>query len=133
MSNRKLGNTFETELCGILYTNGFWVHNLAQNSAGQPADVIAVRHGKAHLIDCKVCSGKGFALSRVEENQDLSMNLWREYGNGEGWFALKLNDGRIFMVSHNRIKRSAVERAVMRIAKIEQEGQTIEDWMVTQW
>ena len=56
MSNKKLGNSFESELCEILSMYGFWCHNLAQNSAGQPADVIAVRNGKAYLIDCKVCS-----------------------------------------------------------------------------
>lgn len=39
MSNKKLGNAFEMELCNILSSHGFWVHNLAQNSAGQPADI----------------------------------------------------------------------------------------------
>ena len=65
MSNRKLGNSFEAELCEILFENGFWVHNLAQNQAGQPADIIAARNKVAYLIDCKVCSGNGFPLSRV--------------------------------------------------------------------
>lgn len=41
--NKKLGNNFETEFCEILSAHGFWVHNLAQNQAGQPADVIAVK------------------------------------------------------------------------------------------
>lgn len=133
MSNKKLGNAFETELCNILSAHDFWVHNLTQNSAGQPADIIAVRHGKAYLIDCKVCSGKGFALSRMEENQSLSMSLWRECGNGEGWFALKLNDGRIFMVSHNRIEHGAPLQSSLSIADIEWEGQEIDDWLVTAW
>ena len=55
-NNKKLGNDFESRFCEILYSEGFWVHNLAQNSAGQPADVIAARNGKTYLIDCKVCS-----------------------------------------------------------------------------
>lgn len=133
MSNRTLGNAFEAELCERLSAHGFWVHNLAQNSAGQPADIIAARNSKAHLIDCKVCFGKGFALSRMEENQNLSMSLWRECGNGEGWFALKLNDGRIFMVSHNRIERRASVQSSLSIADIEWEGQEIDDWVVTAW
>ena len=54
MSNKKLGNSFEAELCEILSQHGFWAHNLAQNAAGQPADVIAVKDGEAFLIDCKV-------------------------------------------------------------------------------
>ena len=45
-NNKKLGNDFESRFCEILYSEGFWVHNLAQNSAGQPADVIAARNGK---------------------------------------------------------------------------------------
>lgn len=100
MNNRKMGNSFETELCEILAAHGFWAHNMAQNSAGQPADVIAVKNRIAYLIDCKVCSGKGFALSRIEDNQDLSMSLWNQCGNGEGWFAMKLSDGTIHMIPH---------------------------------
>lgn len=64
-SNRKTGTTFESELCEILSQNGFWAHNLAQNSAGQPADVIAVRNKTAYLIDCKVCSRNKYSLSRI--------------------------------------------------------------------
>lgn len=72
-TNKKLGNTFEAELCEILFKHGFWSHNLAQNAAGQPADVIAVKHKTPYLIDCKVCSRGKFPLSRVEENQHLSI------------------------------------------------------------
>ena len=97
MSNKKLGNTFETELCEILAEEGFWTHNLAQNSDGQPADVIAVKSGEAYLIDCKVCSRGRFQFSRIEENQQFSMELWRECGNGEGWFALQFAS-QVYMV-----------------------------------
>ena len=83
MTNKKIGNDFESDFCEILFENGFWTHNLAQNASGQPADVIAARNGKTYLIDCKVCSNRGFALSRMEENQDLSMELWKDTGNGD--------------------------------------------------
>ncbi len=97
MSNKKEGNRFEAELCEILAEHGFWAHNLAQNAAGQPADVIAVRNKQAHLIDCKVCSYDFFSFSRLEDNQILSMDLWKDCGNGSGWFAVKFND-RIYMM-----------------------------------
>ena len=42
-SNKKLGNTFENEFCEMMFMRNFWVHNLAQNKSGQPADVIAVK------------------------------------------------------------------------------------------
>lgn len=98
-TNKKLGNTFEAELCETLFQKGFWAHNLAQNQAGQPADVLAVRNGVAYLIDCKVCSDNKFALSRVEENQSSAMELWRDSGNGEGWFALKIEDDVVMIRS----------------------------------
>ena len=101
-SNRAIGNDFENELCDILFDEGFWVHNLKQNEAGQPADVIAVRNEKAHLIDCKHCSSKGFDTSRIESNQETAMQLWGECGNGDGWFALKIDD-EIWMLSRSSI------------------------------
>lgn len=95
-TNKKIGNDFEGEFCEMLSKEGFWAHNLAMNSAGQPADVIAVRNGKAFLIDCKVCSNRGFTLSRIEENQELSMNLWENCGNTYGLFAM-LIDGEVYI------------------------------------
>ena len=98
ITNKKLGNDFETEFCEILRAHGFWAHNFAQKKEGQPADVIASRDGRPALIDCKVCSTKrGFRLDRREENQLLAMELWSKTGNGFGWFALKFDD-EIIMV-----------------------------------
>ena len=130
MSNKKAGNQFEAELCEILSMYGFWCHNLAQNSAGQPADVIAVRNGKAYLIDCKVCStDKGFALSRVEENQELSMDLWNECGNGQGWFAMKLPTGDIFMIPHFCLK-ACQNKSYLSPGEIYETGKPIEKWVM---
>lgn len=103
MNNRRMGNSFEEELCEILYSYGFWTTNLAQKKSGQPADVIAAKNNKAYLIDAKVCTNNSFPFSRIEENQDLSMDLWNECGNGSGWFALKTDDG-IYMMSHYSMK-----------------------------
>lgn len=131
MSNRKEGNQFEAELCETLSMYGFWCHNLAQNSAGQPADVIAVRNGKAYLIDCKVCStDKGFALSRVEENQELSMSLWEECGNGQGWFAMKLPTGDIFMMPHFAVRAHLNHQSYLSPGEIYETGKPIEKWVM---
>lgn len=129
MSNKRLGNTFERELADVLYKAGFWTHILSPNQAGQPADIISVRHGAAYLIDCKVCStGKGFSLSRMEENQDLAMEFWRECGNGEAWFAIKCPDG-IFMIPHVVVKTLRKSQAVMTPTDIKLRGEGIEQWM----
>ena len=131
MSNKKLGNSFEAELCEILSEHGFWCHNLAQNSSGQPADVIAARNGKAYLIDCKVCStAKGFALSRVEENQELSMGLWENCGNGQGWFAMKLPNGAIIMVPNIVVKAWSFDHSYMSASDIFENGKSLEKWVM---
>lgn len=128
-SNKKIGNHFEAELCEILFGLGFWAHNMAQNQAGQPADVIAVRNQLAYLIDCKVCSTtKGFDLRRVEDNQESAMELWRDRGNGEGWFAIKLPDGRIYLVAHCTIQAMRIGHSYMSETDIIERGYTPEEW-----
>ena len=101
--NKKLGNDFEQELCQILADAGYWTHNFASRKNGQPADIIAVKNGKAYLIDAKECTREIFPLKRMEYNQELSMGLWIECGNIEPYFALKARN-EIYMVSYVTIK-----------------------------
>ena len=129
MTNKRLGNDFEQEVCEILSKHGFWTHNMAQNKAGQPADIIAVKNKTAYLIDAKVCSSRGFALSRMEENQDLAMELWEECGNGQGWFALKVPTGEIYMIPHLNIKAYQQRQSVLSFAEIHELGKPIERWV----
>lgn len=131
MLNKKLGNDFERELGEILFEYGFWVHLLNANKDGQPADIIAVKNKMAFLIDAKVCTNKGFALSRVEENQDLAMDLWEERGNGQGWFALKV-DNQVYMIPHIHIKTYQSSKSILSTRDIEDIGIPIEKW-VTRW
>lgn len=128
MNNRTMGNGFEDELCEILSGYGFWAHNLKQSKSGQPADVIAVRNKVSYLIDAKVCSNNEFPLSRIEENQDLAMDLWNECGNGIGWFALK-NDSGVFMISHYVMKAYREKQSSLSAREIVELGQPIEKWV----
>lgn len=130
MNNKKSGNQFEAELCEILSQHGFWCHNLAQNSAGQPADVIAVKNGSAYLIDCKVCSTGIFSHRRIEENQSLAMDLWRECGNGTGWFALKFGDD-IYMVPNTTMTILCKHHSSLSKRLLEMSNFTLERWMET--
>ena len=116
-TNRKIGNSFETEFCELLFQHGFWCHNMAQNAAGQPADVIAVKNKTAYLIDCKVCSNNRFPLSRVEENQHFAMKTWKACGNGEGWFALKVED-EIIMIPHFSMVALSYEKSTLNLTDI---------------
>lgn len=133
MTNKKLGNNFEAELSEILFSNGFWVHRLSQNQAGQPADVLAVRNGKAYLIDCKVCSGKGFSTSRIEENQTLAMSEWYARGNGVAWFAIKFRDSdEVYMIPHLRFvfdKRTVYSENDLIKLCADSKGCLLKDWM----
>lgn len=99
MINKKLGNDFEQELCEILADAGYWVHNFANRKNGQPADIIAVKNTKARLIDAKVCSRDLFDFRRVEDNQQLAMDMWISCGNIEPCFALKCSDG-IYVIKY---------------------------------
>lgn len=128
MNNKTLGNSFEQELCEILSSHGFWVHLLNANKAGQPADIIAVKNKVSYLIDAKVCSDDKFPLSRVEENQDLAMDLWHECGNGIGWFALKLRS-QIYMISHYVMKAYKDKQYSLSANEIAELGLSIEKWV----
>ena len=130
MTNKKLGNDFETEFCTILRSHGFWAHNFAQKKEGQPADVIATRDERPALIDCKVCSTKrGFRLDRREENQLLSMDLWHKTGNGFGWFALKFDD-EIIMVMAPVLERLSAVKSSITLADIKENYHcTLKGWL----
>lgn len=124
MSNKKLGSTFERELAEVLYEHGFWVHLLNANQAGQPADIIAVKNKTAYLIDAKVCTNGTFPLSRVEENQDMAMSLWRACGNGEGWFALKFGD-EVWMIPYSTIVACKNRKSSMTVDTAEPFGEWV--------
>ena len=128
MTNKKIGNDFESDFCEILFEQGFWVHNFAQNQDGQPADVIAARNGKTYIIDCKACSVRGFALSRMEENQDLSMELWKSTGNGEGWFAVLIGE-QIVMIPHFTVKALRATQSYMNELELREYGTPLEKWL----
>ena len=131
MTNKKLGNDFEADLCEMLFKEGFWVHNFTQNQAGQPADIIAVKNGKAFLIDAKVCSDNKFSLSRIEENQKNSMDLWNDYcGNGTGWFALLVGD-EVFMMaySHIEVMNTVNFKPTLTLSDIVEKGMTLRKWV----
>lgn len=129
-SNKQLGNEFEKEFCEVLSNKGFWVLNVPQYTAGQPADVIAVKDGSSYLIDCKVCSGKGFMLSRIEDNQLLSMFLWKECGNGDGWFAIKTNEGEIWMINLPALEELKVLKSTVNHDDLKEYGQRLEEWLL---
>lgn len=128
MSNKKTGNEFEKKFCEILSERGFWVHNFAQNQDGQPADVIAIKNNTPYIIDCKVCEKGIFRLSRIEENQILSMRCWLDTGNTDAWFALKVGDD-ILMISYRRVMYAKERYSILITDEIYERGVLLEDWL----
>lgn len=127
--NRTTGGRFEQELSHILAENGFWVHVMQQNKAGQPADIIAVR-GRFHtLIDCKVCENGFFAFERIEDNQRSAMKRFFNRAGELSYFALKLPDGSIRMVSLERCE-TLKNRGKHRISAEDMQKET---WNLDSW
>lgn len=131
MTNKANGNKFEEELAQKLFNEGFWVHRLTQNSAGQPADIMAVKDGEAFLIDAKVCESDVFPFSRVEGNQRTAMELWKQCGNGTGWFAILMR-GEIYMLSYNSILDfESLKEKSLNYADILRNGYRFYNWVDT--
>lgn len=128
-TNRKTGVAFERDLCASLAGYGFWVHDLAQNRQGQPFDVIAVRNYVPHAIDCKDCARNVFRLDRMEENQITAMTRWRETGNGDGWFMLRLTSGEVFALGFGRLMSLAQTRKVLTETEIRTVGTPLAVWV----
>ena len=127
--NKTTGGRFEHELSHILAENGFWVHVMQQNKAGQPADIIAVR-GRFHtLIDCKVCDNGFFAFERIEDNQRSAMKRFFNRAGELSYFALKLPDGSIRMVSLERCE-TLKNRGKNRISAEDMQKET---WNLDSW
>jgi len=127
-SNRKLGNSFERQLAEQLAERGFWVHNFAQKKEGQPADIIAVRNRRAYLIDCKVCTQRGFNLNRIEDNQELAMTRWAEAGNGDAHFAIRVGNEVIMLDSHIALRMRQTQSA-LNLAALYRLGVLLEEWV----
>ena len=103
MNNKQAGTEFEREFCEILAIDGFWSHFMGGNRNGQPADIIAVRNGRAYLIDAKDCQNDRFVLSRIEDNQHMAMRCWEICGNNQGLFALKTSKG-VYMLTYGMVQ-----------------------------
>lgn len=129
MNQKNIGSAFEREFAEILSQQGFWVHRMQDNQNGQPFDLIAAKNKRTYVFDCKNCRDGVFRLSRIEENQQQAMRLWRETGNWEGMFAIRFS-GRIYLMPCHMLialskngTKSITEMDVIRY------GKHLEAWM----
>lgn len=129
MNNKKSGNDFEQEFAQTLAQNGYWVHGIASKRNGQPADMIAVKNGRPYLIDCKVCKSDVFPLNRIELNQHLAAERWRDCGNGEYWFSLKTSEGVFVVPYRNLIQFGRTGKTSVNLKQIRILGCRLEVWI----
>ena len=127
-SNKKLGNDFEQEVCAQLAKQGFWVHNFANRTNGQPADIIAAKADCIYLIDAKVCSNGSFQTSRIEENQVIAMKRWFQTGNKAVIFYFKLSNGEaVPLILENEEQLDALlQKKVLREEQLRKLGGRVE-------
>lgn len=127
MSNKAEGTKLEKEIARKLANYGFFVHLLQDRKNGQPADMIAAAHGRAYLIDCKDCQSGEFDLSRIEPNQHGAAKRWRETGNGEMVFALRMPNEAVWMLTYRDIEMA--DRKVFSAKNIRQlSDDTLDTW-----
>lgn len=98
MNNKKLGTAFEKFVCRKLAEDGWWVHFMIPDARGaQPCDIIAVKDGKAVIMDCKTSKDHIFRVGRLEDNQVYCFERWRQCGNSEPIIAIEYKDRCIFL------------------------------------
>lgn len=128
--NRSTGGRFEQELSRKLADAGFWVHVFQQNKSGQPADIVALIGHYHTLIDCKLISDdKGFPFERIEENQKLAMGMFHKRCYEPCYFALKLPDETVWMISMERLETQR-NRGKRRLTDMEIRKQA---WPLDKW
>lgn len=128
--NRSVGNQFESEFCDILGKHEFWAHNMQQNAHGQPADVVAIRGAFHTLIDCKhIADDNGFPFSEIRENQRSAMKMFQRRTGQLCYFAFKLPDNTMWMVTLERMDTLA-GRGKKRLTDEEIRTQT---WSLESW
>ena len=58
------------------------------------------------------------------------MRLWRQTGNGEGWFALLLTNGEIWFLSLADMESFMLNRKSIYLPDIRQCGLPLEAWVL---
>lgn len=131
--NRSVGTRFEAELCETLGQHGFWAHNMQQNAAGQPADIIAVRGAYHVLIDCKhISDDKGFPFSEIRENQRSAMKMFQRRCGRLCYFAFKLPDDTVWLITLDRMDTLAARgKKGLTDEEIRTQTWSLESWLAS--
>ena len=68
-------------------------------------------------------------MERIEENQSSAMFLWRETGNGEGWFALRMTNGAVYFLPFSKLESLSLLKTVLSASEIRQFSVPLREWV----
>ena len=78
-------------------------------------------------IFCETLFKYGFWVHNMAQNK--AMKLWKYSGNGHGVFALRLNDGRVYMIAHDLMIALSINQSSMGENLISHYGTPLESWV----
>ena len=58
------------------------------------------------------------------------MTLWHDTGNGEGWFALKMSNGEVYMVNFYAMSLYSGTQSSLSRRDIQTAGILFEEWVM---
>ncbi|MDY0291954.1 MAG: hypothetical protein RBR02_06430 [Desulfuromonadaceae bacterium] len=105
-NNKKLGSSFEQEICNFLATNGWWARLMYPAPDGsQPFDIEAKKGNVSLLLECKTISNKNnmFPLDRVEDNQISAYEGLSSLNIPNQYFVFKRIDGTFWVTPSEKI------------------------------
>lgn len=79
----KLGDDTEKDIAKFFRGLGYWVFIIPKKIGGQPFDIIASKNNVSWFVDAKHLEENkaSFPFSRIEPNQETSMNYARTFAN----------------------------------------------------
>lgn len=94
------GRKFEEELCKYFAEQDYYVlYNEKGVTGSQPVDIVIIKNNIATMIEAKNLENKSriFNLERIEMNQKLAYNKFRECKNSNFILAIKNNNNVYFI------------------------------------
>ena len=77
----------------------------------------------------KALIDKTVEIERLEKGQlREAMTMWEECGNGQGWFAFKVNED-VFMLPYFTVKAYKAAQSYLSVAEIYEVAKPLEKWV----
>jgi hypothetical protein len=102
---KEIGNRREKEFANRMFNAGWWVHILANNTNGQPFDIVMTKNNITWFLDVKnVATGDVFTLDRIEENQINAFDMLVRRGTTNCGLAIVFDDNVFYLLEYKMMK-----------------------------